>query len=294
MTKKLKYFIGIMLMLTGCTLVSIGGHKPSPHQPQNKSEYAKTAVMITDVNMRAGGTGVILDSRPGVSHILTNKHVCQLVQVGGKVITDDGQDYAVDGYRVYKRHDLCLIEVLQDLHINIKVAKEGPKDYDTSIVVGHPNLLPTMITTGHFSQKRTISMVVDMKPCDGTENENEAVACIFAGGKPVIQQFNAQLTSSLIMPGSSGSAVYNAKGELSGLVFAGNQGLGYGYIVPWSYVNDFLNHTGKYEQETPNPVKEPRNFFTAYFKFQAACTNKHLLNHPALCESLADLGLWHE
>jgi S1-C subfamily serine protease len=289
---KAKFLLGMLLLLAGCTLVSVGGRKPiSPHLPETHSEYAKTAVMITSTARNSGGTGVILDSHPGASHILTNKHVCQLIQVGGLVVTDSGQEHSVDSYRVYPKHDLCLITVHADLGINIKVADQGPKDYETSIVVGHPSLLPTMITIGHFSQKRVISLVIDMQACDGTETPEEATMCVLFGAKPVFRNFASRPTSATIMPGSSGSAVYNAKGELSGLVFAGNQGLSYGFLVPWEYIHDFLKYRNQYKEEIPRATNEPRNFFTSYFKLERTCD---AANTPKICNSFKRLGLWFE
>lgn len=296
MGSKLKYLFAGFLVLAGCALMGVGHSNKQMMIPKNEKDYAKTAVMITSNNMRSGGTGVILSSRPGASFILTNKHVCQLVQVGGKVITDDNKVYNVDSYRVYKKHDLCLVTVFKDLGVNIRVAEKAPEIYSASIVVGHPALLPTIITPGHFSQWRTISLIVDMKECDGTETGDEAIMCVFTGGKPVVKEYSAQATSSLIMPGSSGSAVYNDKGELGGLIFAGTEGIGYGYLVPWEYIHDFLKHLSQYPAETPNSVKPPSNFFTSYFKFDKICNDKisYVMEMTNMCKSVASLGLFHE
>lgn len=263
MRNKLKYLLFGCLLIAGCAIVGVG-HKSRPVTvPQNQSEYAKVAVMITNDAMNSGGTGVILDSRPGYSRILTNKHICELVQVGGKVTTDSGQSYPVNGFQVYKKHDLCLISVLKDLGIRIKVAKEAPSIYSTSIVVGHPALLPTIITTGHFSQIRGVQVNFGFIPCDGTETGDEAMSCVFNGGKPMVVELPAQVTSSTIMPGSSGSAVFNEKGELAGLIFAVSQGIGYGWLVPWEYVHDFLTHLKNYKIQAPDPNKTPINFFVS-------------------------------
>lgn len=295
MTNKLKFLLASALTLAGCSLISVGGHSRSPKELINNSDYAKTAVMITSNNMRSGGTGVILDSHPGVSHVLTNKHVCELVQVGGLVITDDGVKHNVDAFRVYQKHDLCLVEVDADLGVNIKVAQEAPKEYDQSIVVGHPALLPTLITVGHFAQSRVISLMVGTKPCDGTEDGDDAVMCILYGGVPILRQMEGQVTSATIMPGSSGSAVYNTKGELSGLIFAGERGLSYGFLVPWAYVNDFLTHKNQYKQQFPDSsIKEPKNFFTSYFKFESACNDNSNTIHAELCRQIKSLGIWNK
>lgn len=53
--------------------------------------------------------------------------------------------------------------------------------------------------------------------------------------------------SAIIMGGSSGSAVLNANGELSGVVFAGQgNGLSYAFIVPYEYVSMFLKDSGDF------------------------------------------------
>jgi V8-like Glu-specific endopeptidase len=43
----------------------------------------------------------------------------------------------------------------------------------------------------------------------------------FVGGIPDIMQYDSTLVTATIMPGSSGSGVYNENKELAGVVFAG-------------------------------------------------------------------------
>ena len=263
MLSKLRFLSLGFLALAGCALIGVGHSQRPALTPKNESEFAKAAVMITSNNMRSGGTGVILDSRPGYTRILTNKHVCQLIQVGGKVITDDNKVYPVQNFRVYKKHDLCLISVMKDLGVKIKVAPQAPEIYESNVVVGHPALLPTIVTRGHFSQIREIQLMVGVTPCDGSEVGDDALSCVFNGGKPLIVELEAQVTSSTIMPGSSGSAVFNSKGELAGLIFAGRSEFGYGMLVPWEYINDFLTHLKSYPLQTPDAAKKPENFFVS-------------------------------
>jgi hypothetical protein len=87
-----------------------------------------------------------------------------------------------------------------------------------------------------------IKVVTDIIPCTSADlNDPEKVLyCAFIGGLPVIKEYQAQLVTALISPGSSGSAVYNTDGEISGLVFAGSKPLGYAFIVPISFVRYFL------------------------------------------------------
>lgn len=281
----------IITLMIGC---AIAGRSSRPVTvPKNTPEFAKVAVMITDRGHRNGGTGSILDSRAGETRILTNKHICNLIQTGGIVTTDTGEEYPIHSFVPYPRHDLCMVTVLKNLGINLKVASAAPVMYSSSTVVGHPALLPTVITNGHFSQHRVISMVVGGQPCTGKEDDEDTLMCIFSGQKPVIQDFYAQLTTSLIMPGSSGSAIFNDQGELSGVVFAGSEALSYGFIVPLEYVQDFIRTYSKYKKLTPNPLKEPDNYFLKYFQLEAACKAGRQ-EFTEFCSKITFWGIYHE
>jgi len=294
MLNKFKYTLAGIFTVAGCTTASIVGHSNRPVTlPTTGTDFAKVAVMITNPEHNSGGTGVVLDSRPGLTRILTNLHICRLIQRGGRVITDTNEEYLVEQFQTYTRHDLCVIGITADLGVRIKVAPQAPANYDGSYVVGHPRLLPTVITPGHFSKRQTIDLMVGLTPCDGKESEDEAIACALLGGKPMTRVYTGQLTSSLIMPGSSGSGVFNSKGELGGVIFAGLEGLGYGYLVPWEYVHDFLTNINQYKVRVVDPTKPPENFFAIYAKLEKECLRKNdkLVN---MCHNIANLGLWNE
>lgn len=289
MKQKIKSYIAVALALVGVVVLGYGVSQTRPARlPQNNTEFAKTSAMITLVSRSAGGSGVILKSTANLSTILTNKHICQLVQVGGTVITDQGT-YPVKTYRIYTKHDLCLIEVQANLHENNQLAQEAPVTYSQSTIAGHPSLLPTMITRGHFANKLTIQLMVDTEKCDGKEKGQDAFMCAFFGVKPVVISLEAQPTTALIMPGSSGSGVFNEKGEVAGLVFAGGEGLSYGLIVPFEYVKDFLTNIGKYKLQYPNPKGKQKNFFTGVFAIQNMCQG-----HVKECKGFKFPGIFHD
>jgi hypothetical protein len=110
-----------------------------------------------------------------------------------------------------------------------------------------------VITNGHFSHYVTIPIVTSVRPCTTEEQESDlAVVCMFLGGIPVIKLYESQLITSTIMAGSSGSPVFNANGEIGGLVFAGAGDLSYGFIVPQEYVKNFVeNEAAELEAQTP-------------------------------------------
>lgn len=278
-----KFIIGILVgtvLLGGCIS---GSHKIR----ESNADVAKTSVMITNEAKNSGGSGVIVYSKTNSSYILTNKHICQLIQVGG-VVSTETQSYPVYSYRVYTRHDLCLIRVLANLHINSPLAEKEPELYSPAVIVGHPALYPTMITRGHFSSHVTIKLVVGTKDCDGTEDDEEMIMCALFGKKPQLMSLEAQPTTATIMPGSSGSGVLNSKGEISALVFAGQQGLSYGFLVPYQYVHYFMWHLNAYPEEFPKKENKGKNLFADIEKIQEFCRMSK--NH---CRSISDSGLFY-
>lgn len=263
--------------------------------PKWTSDYARTSVRVLNTAKNSGGSGVILQSARGYgSEILTNKHVCGVVQNGGVVKTQD-REVNVASYRLYTKHDLCLIHVSEDLGVSVRLAPKEPQESNDINVSGHPSLLPHIRSRGHLSEKREINVMVDSKKCDGTENPEELVYCMLLGGKPVIKRFDSQLVSALIMPGSSGSGVFNTRGELVGLVFAGSvgDGLSYGSIVPYGFVKDFLENWGDYEPITPDPKGKPHSFFKMIVKSRELCATRNP-KFRKLCSFIRFQPIWQQ
>ena len=239
-----KYFKGLAISLVAIFIFSTTYHYlfGVTVTPKTAQEFSKTSVMITRYDGRSGGSGVIISSHRNESKILTNAHVCHVVANGGLVRSDD-KKAMVKYFQVSNVHDLCLITVSTNFKINTVLAKEEPEIYEDAIVSGHPRLLPNILTYGHFSGKEMITIMVGIRPCVPQEinDPNTSFFCSLMGGMPIIKNYEAQVISNTIQPGSSGSAVFNKEGELSGLVFAGSGDFGYGMIVPYEYVANFFD-----------------------------------------------------
>lgn len=211
------------------------------------NDVVKSAVKITNLSGNSGGSGVIISSKKGESLILTNSHVCEVVHNGGNIHSTKGI-HSVNSYKHSLSHDICLIKVLDNLGVNTNISNRSPVHYyESAYIAGHPQLLPTVVTSGHFSGKMTVSVVTDFKKCteEDLSNPDTAMYCVFFGGIPVIKMYESTLVTATIMPGSSGSGVFNESKELSGLAFAGSGQLGYAWTVPYEYLRDFIDFESK-------------------------------------------------
>lgn len=221
---------------------------------------ALVTVMITNLSSNSGGSGTIISHSSTESKILTNGHVCQVVENGGLVHSSIGASFVVS-YQRSSIHDLCVITVAQDLKYSTRLSYFPPLPLDEETVSGHPHLLPTILTKGHFSGKMVISVLVDRRPCTDEEKNSQdtAVFCSFVGYMPVVKNYESIVVSSTIQPGSSGSGVYDFNNHIAAVIFAGEGDLGYGLAVPYEFVSLFLNQ----ELKTIHPVLiNPRVIFS--------------------------------
>lgn len=240
--KRLLMFAGVFLLSFGATKLIVN---------HNPTDTTKNTVMITNKAGNSGGTGVIYKSTKDGSLVLTNAHVCGVVENGGLVRTTEGQ-YQVQSFLKSQISDLCMIFVSSDLKENTKLAKKESKVFDSVKVSGHPALLPTVMTYGHFSDRQIITVMTGTRPCTATDAEDPLnnLYCGFFGVVPVLKSYESQLVTATIMPGSSGSGVYNKNNELAGLIFAGSGDFGYGWIVTYDQVAQFLNFESHYSKFT--------------------------------------------
>lgn len=278
----------IIVIVAVGVAVKLGGEKVI--LPSNGGEYAKVTAMVLAPDRRAGGSGVVIRSTSKDSYLLTNKHVCELVQTGGFVKTSN-KEYKVFAYKLYPKHDLCLINIKTNLKVNTVLAQKNPKMYSKITASGHPHLRPVTISPGYLSNPEILAIMVGMEACTGDEvDPQDMMTCLFMRQKPVMRKFKSQSTSCLIMPGSSGSGVFNEQGELFALMFAGSsQGLSYGSIVPFEFLNDFLYNHNKYKWQKPNSKIKPRRFLVDLFKIRDRCA----FNHYPVCEKFPSIwGVW--
>lgn len=216
--------IAIAFLITSCSAVS------------------DTTVKITNLQGNSGGSGTIIHSTSTASQVLTNAHVCKVAEKGGLVHGSIASG-VVSSYQLSNIHDLCLITVPARIGYTASISSIPPRKLEESTVSGHPKLLPTIVTKGHFSDKMIVQVTTGFTECSAADwkDPNKAIICLFLGKLPVIRSYESIVTSATVQPGSSGSGVFGEHGQLSAVIFAGSGEIGYGVAVPQEYVKAFLD-----------------------------------------------------
>lgn len=214
--------------------------------PKTVKELKEVTAQISDPSMQSGGSGSVIQVGMNGSIILTNQHVCEATEPGW-IVTVNGSQSRINKIKFFDQHDLCLIHVPKNFGKTVHLSKRIPKATEKSVVSGHPLMLPQIVTEGHFSDEIEIEVMVDVRACTPEEEKQYGFDCMF--GMPVTKRYKSQLTSNLIQPGNSGSAVYNEKGEVAGVIFAGAGEIGFAFIVPAIYVTYFVVNNEAYPWE---------------------------------------------
>jgi hypothetical protein len=151
-------------------------------------------------------------------------------------------------------------------------------------------------THGHFSDHRTIQVLTGFKECTEADWKGDnGLLCLFLGGIPIVKVYDSQVSSVLIMPGSSGSPVFNSSGYIAGLVFAGSGTIGFSFLVPQEYVYDFTKNEVntlpvlKPNKDTLNTDKDnERKIRKNLSKYcaEVAGTNMDIPNISKLCTTI--------
>lgn len=211
----------------------------------NTTQLQEATVKITNMTKDHGGSGTIIGSATSGSLVLTNRHVCALTEeAGGFVITTKG-DYLVQKILKSESHDLCLVYVTVNLNIQpVYVASQTPALGDDILISGFPFLMPRQTSQGKLSGNMEVTLITDIVECTEEDFNKHIMLCLGLGGMPIINTYDSMTTNAIIAPGNSGSGVYNDKGELVGLVYAGmGRGLSPGILVPHAYIVQFLSES---------------------------------------------------
>lgn len=267
-------FFKIVLTAMLAGLLTACATEPKQSRQNRANDIHANSVMVTNLEANHGGSGTVLLSTNQNSYVLTNAHVCKVVENSG-IVTGTRGRFMVTGYKSSKTFDLCLIRVSGNLGYRTTIADEPPKTYyETAHVSGFPALMPNVISSGHFSGKDQVPVMIGLKPCtpEEAQDPSKGPICELFGALPNIIVYESVLVSATIMPGSSGSGVYNKNLELAGVVFAGSKDFGYAWTVPFEDVRNFI-----FIEQGTLPYERPTNRVDPFGSSGSKITEKEFM-----------------
>jgi len=204
-----------------------GGTKPAANSPPGKSQRAQRAASTRDPpadgQMRATGSGVVIDPAQGI--ILTNAHV-------------------IDGA------DEITVVLADGRELQAKRVGSDPST-DVAVISVDAQVLP-VIAMGNSDQLEVGDFVLAIGNLFqiGQTVTSGIVSALHRNKLGIGQYEDFIQTDASIYPGNSGGALVNLRGELIGIntafVAAGNTNPGMGFAIPINMVRTIADQIMKY------------------------------------------------
>lgn len=209
------------------------------HGDYIRSKVGSQVVFLVNRAGNSGGTGFAIKTPSGDVLTLTNAHVCGLADDSGRVYakTEAGKTIPLRVIESYTKADLCLLSKVPgmsglSLASSVRIGEELG-------LVGHPHLMPLTLTRGQLIGYGQVAVMVSEGPCEREEGMYQTIMSMFG---PVCAEIaRSGFTNIPALAGSSGSPTVNFWGHLTGVLYAGEEGVNWGLIVPLSAVEDFLS-----------------------------------------------------
>lgn len=239
-----KFLVLASLLMAGLCVFAAQGAS-SDLGAQLYDEYKESIVQILPPDGRPkGGTGFAIRGPSGKPYLVTNGHVCD-VAVDGKVAAKiQGQQRLriLKVIEVSETTDLCLVE-------GIESAKPLPIASNLFAlrrvhVLGYPRLRPLTYSMGYVVVREEIEISMgdyDEKTCKGPSYSRAQVPFMGMLIDLCVRKLEAIDTSAVIYPGNSGSPVFNDRGSVVGVIFAGSNDTNFGAMIPLEQLKDFIS-----------------------------------------------------
>ena len=212
----------------------VGTNAPRWHENYLMDKLSPSVGKLTPINNQAtGGTGFQIET-PAGPRIMTNAHVCELFAPYGLATAPSGQ-MVVEVLYMDPVADLCITTAFIGLPA-LELADEAPEVGDELAVLGHPQLAPQTFVKGRVLGQKLVKVLMGFATEECLSKPGTEAIFIFC-----VKPFVSTLTNIKIYPGNSGSPVVNIWGEVTNVVFASDNTMHHGILVPYRDVKRVLD-----------------------------------------------------
>jgi len=222
--------------------LSVSSAKLDPISIADRSEDKIYRVQVKDQFV---GTAFAMEIN-GEPTLVTAGHICDIfkmekvVPLAKSAVNSDGISFALSDIKLSDKHDLCIMDRLPEGTPAFKLSDE-PTKREEAWAVGFPAGRALSVTSGMTVGKgfAQIPMEKSKENCKGETFSWKKIQVMFFEIETCIFEGWSTDTTVPVAPGSSGSPLLNAKGEVIGVVsYLDSRTPGFASVVPVEIIQE--------------------------------------------------------
>jgi len=228
--------------IAAITALSVSSAKLDPISIAERSE---DKVYRVEINGQFVGSAFAMEIG-GEPTLVTAGHICdvfkikQVVPLGKSAVNSDGVGFTLSEFKLSGKGDLCIMDKLPSDAPAFKLSQDK-QAREEAWVVGFPAGRALSVTSGMIvgKGKVEIPMQKSKEDCKGEVFSWKTIETIFGDVEACVFSGVSTDTTIGVAPGSSGSPMINAKGEVTGVVsYLDTRTPGFGSMVPLEVIQE--------------------------------------------------------
>jgi S1-C subfamily serine protease len=229
-------------LIAALTAISVSSAKLDP---VSIAERSKDKIYRVEIKDQFVGTAFAMEVN-GKPTLVTAGHICDIFKaekvapLAKAAVDDKGVRFALSKFRLSGKHDLCIMDQLPDDAPAFELSQE-PQAREEAWAVGFPAGRALSVTSGMVVGKGRAQMPMQKskEDCKGEVFSWQKVQMFFFEVELCVFDGWSTDTTVAVAPGSSGSPLLNADGEVIGVVsYLDSTTPGFGSTVPVEIIQE--------------------------------------------------------